>query len=160
VINEMPVNLIPFGDKRISVLYSILVTQYALDSVGYNYWNAMRANTENVGSIFDPQPNLTRGNIHCTTDPSELVVGYIGAGTTQQKRFFISNDRMPSNWNSPPDCIERNIPKDSIVYYLGGMTFIPIDTIYETSSYAFTASSRDCTDCTFFGTNIKPAFWP
>src|SRR6185312_2200260 len=36
VISEAPLNLIAFGDNRISVLYSILVTQYALDSAAYN----------------------------------------------------------------------------------------------------------------------------
>jgi hypothetical protein len=161
VINEAALNLIPFGDKRISVLYSTLVTQYALDSAGYNYWNAMKGNTENVGSIFDPQPNLTRGNIHCTTDPSELVIGYIGAGNTQQQRIFINNNQMPSNWNSPSYCKEWDIPKDSIVFYLGSMILIPIDKVTDPfSRFAFTASSRSCTDCTFFGTNIKPTFWP
>ena len=162
VINKAPLNLIPFGDKRISVLYSILVTQNALDSAGYNYWNAMKGNTENVGSIFDPQPNQTRGNIHCTTDPSELVIGYIGAGAMQQLRIFINNNQMPSDWNSPPDCLIDSVPKDSIVYYLGGgMGLIPISKIPDPfSRFAYTSSFINCTDCTFYGTNIKPTFWP
>jgi hypothetical protein len=161
VINKAPLNLISYGDKRISVLYSTLVTQYALDSAGYNYWNAMKGNTENVGSIFDPQPNLTRGNIHCTTDPSELVIGYIGAGTTQQQRIFIDNNQMPPGWNSIPDCPIDSIDRDSIVYFLGDMVRIPIDKVTDPfSRFACTASSRSCTDCTFFGTNIKPLFWP
>ena len=161
VINKAPLNLISYGDKRISVLYSTLVTQYALDSAGYNYWNAMKGNTENVGSIFDPQPNLTRGNIHCTTDPSELVIGYIGAGITQQQRIFIDNNQMPPGWNSIPDCSIDSIDRDSIVYFLGDMVRIPIDKVTDPfSRFACTASSRSCTDCTFFGTNIKPLFWP
>jgi hypothetical protein len=161
VINQAPLNLIPHGDKRISVLYSALVTQYALDSAAYNYWNAMKANTENVGSIFDPQPNLTRGNIHCTTDPSELEIGYIGAGAIQQQRIFIDNNQMPPDWNSIPDCLIDSIPRDSIVYFLSDMVRIPIDKVPDPSSrFAYTASSRSCTDCTFFGTNIKPLFWP
>lgn len=160
-INKAPLNLIPHGDKRISVLYSMLVTQYALDSTGYNYWNAMKGNTENVGSIFDPQPNLTRGNIHCVSDPSELVIGYIGAGATQQQRIFIDNNQMPPDWNSIPDCIVDSIDRDSIVYFLSSMILIPIDKVEDPfSRFGWTASSRDCTDCTFFGTNIKPFFWP
>jgi len=162
VISQAPLNLIAFGDPRISVLYSILVTQHALDSAGYNYWNAMKSNTENVGSIFDPQPNQTRGNIRCTTDSSEIVVGYIGAGTTQQKRIFINNNQMPANWNSPSGCTIDSIPKDSIVYYLGGTGgFLPIDTILDPyTRFAYTASYNNCVDCTYYGTNIKPSFWP
>ncbi|MGH2565460.1 MAG: DUF4249 domain-containing protein, partial [Ginsengibacter sp.] len=76
VINEMPLSYIENHSKKISVLYSIWVKQYALDVNGYNYWTAMKNNTEGVGSIFDPQPNQTSGNIHCITDPAEKVVGY------------------------------------------------------------------------------------
>jgi len=162
IISGAPLNLIAFGDKRISVLYSTLVTQYALDSAAYNYWNAMKSNTENVGSIFDPQPNQTRGNIHCTKDSSEVVVGYIGAGITQQKRIFISNNQMPANWNSPPDCVIDSVPKDSIAYYLGGtLGFVPIDTILDPMTrFGYTSSFLNCVDCTYYGTNVKPPFWP
>jgi len=162
VINDAPLNLIPFGDTRISVLYSILVTQFALDSAGYNYWNAIKGNTENVGSIFDPQPNQTRGNIHCTADSSEIILGYISAGSTQQKRIFINNNQMPSNWNSPQPCYIDSVPKDSIVYYLGGsLGLFPIDTILNPiSRFAYTSSFINCVDCTFYGTNVKPGFWP
>jgi len=162
VITEAPINLISYGDQRISVLYSILVTQYALDSTAYNYWSAMKSNTENVGSIFDPQPNQTRGNIHCTTDSSEIVIGYISAGTTQQQRIFINNNEMPSDWNSPPPCYIDSVPKDSIVYYLGGsLGLFPIDTIMNPiSRFAYTSSFINCIDCTIYGTTVKPAFWP
>src|SRR5665213_281767 len=81
-IYEMPITYIEQHDNRLSVLYSILVKQYPLDVNGYNYWLAMKNNTENIGSIFDPQPNETAGNIHCVSNPAESVVGYINAGTS------------------------------------------------------------------------------
>ncbi|HEY5390665.1 MAG TPA: DUF4249 domain-containing protein [Hanamia sp.] len=156
IIHEAPVIAIPVHDKKISVLYSILVTQYPLDSAGYNYWNAMKSNTENVGSIFDSQPNQTVGNIKCTTDSSELVIGYIGAGTTDQSRLFINNSSMPFGWNQPPNCTEYDVPTDSIVYYFGSGSFIPIQI---TNTGYFSASSS-CVDCTLSGSPIKPSFWP
>lgn len=156
VIHEAPVTAIPVHDKKISVLYSILVTQYALDSAGYNYWNAMKTNTENVGSIFDSQPNQTVGNIKCTTDSSELVIGYIGASTTDQSRLFISNSSMPTGWNVAPNCTEYDVPSDSIVYYFGSGSYIPIQI---TRKGYFSASSS-CVDCTLSGSPIKPSFWP
>ena len=163
VITNAPINLISQGDERISVLYSILVTQYALDSSDYNYWTAMKNNTENVGSIFDPQPNETRGNIHSSIDTSEIVIGYIGAGSTRQQRTFISNSQMPPGWNTPNSCYITDVPKDSIVYYLGGsLGLFPIDSIMSPpdSRYAYTSSFINCVDCTYYGTNQKPAFWP
>jgi hypothetical protein len=162
VIHEGPLTLIPNHDKRISVLYSTFVTQYALDSAGYNYWNAMRGNTETTGSIFDPQPNQTKGNIHCITDSTERVIGYIGAGTIQQQRLFISNSEMPSGWNQGGRCTEIDVPADSVKFYLAGNSYIPYATdppgAFKPKGY-FSASAT-CVDCTLTGSPVKPNFWP
>lgn len=161
IIDQAPLVLIPFGDRKINVLYSILVTQYALDSTGYNYWKAMKSNTENVGSIFDPQPNQTQGNIHCLTDSSETVVGYVGAGSTQQTRIFITNREMPTSWNQPPNCSEVHVPmiKDSLVWYFDYGGFSPI--LYdEPPGTTVFAASETCVDCTLTGSPVKPSFWP
>jgi hypothetical protein len=162
VIHEAPLALIPNHDRRISVLYSTLVTQYALDSAAYNYWFAMRGNTENVGSIFDPQPNQTKGNIHCVGDSTERVIGYIGAGTTFQQRLFISNSSMPPGWNLPPNCTEFEVPKDSVEYYFSGNSFIPYDTDPPNSPRPnkYFSASGTCVDCTLTGSPVKPTFWP
>jgi hypothetical protein len=159
VINQAPITLIPFESSKISVLYSILVTQYALDSSGYNYWNAMKSNTENVGSIFDPQPNQTKGNIHCLTDSLETVIGYIGAGAAQQSRLFISHADMPVDWNQSHNCTEYNVPFDSLTWYYETIGFSPIKYNAPPGSTVFSASGS-CVDCTLTGTNIKPPFWP
>jgi len=161
VIDERPIVLIPQHDRRISVLYSILVTQYALDSAAYNYWNAMKSNTENVGSLFDPQPNQTRGNIHCVSDSSELVIGYIGAGATQERRLFINHSSMPGNWNVAPNCTEYEVPPDSILFYFGSGALIPYlkDSVRDVTKGYFSASDI-CVDCTLTGTLVKPSFWP
>ena len=162
VIHEGPLTLIPNHDKRISVLYSTFVTQYALDSAGYNYWNAMRGYTETTGSIFDPQPNQTKGNIHCITDSTERVIGYIGAGTIQQQRLFISNSEMPSGWNQGGRCTEIDVPADSVKFYLAGNSYIPYATdppgAFKPKGY-FSASAT-CVDCTLTGSPVKPYFWP
>lgn len=162
VINQEPILLIPFGDKRISVLYSILVNQYVLDSSAYNYWNALKSNTENVGSIFDPQPNQTRGNIYCTTDSSETVIGYVSAGNIQQSRIFISNSQMPSDWNRIPNCTEYLVPKDSTEYYFAVGGFAPYlkDSTLSGKVNGYYSASATCVDCTLSGTNVKPSFWP
>jgi hypothetical protein len=162
VIHEGPLEQIPNHDKRISVLYSVFVTQYALDSAGYNYWNAMRGNTETTGSIFDPQPNQTKGNIHCLTDSTERVIGYVGAGSTQQQRLFISNSDMPPGWNQGGNCTEIDVPADSVKFYLAGTSYIPYATdppgAFIPKGY-FSASAT-CVDCTLTGSPVKPTFWP
>jgi hypothetical protein len=169
VINEAQIAVIPKHDRKISVLYSILVTQFALDSSGYNYWNAIKANTEEIGSIFDAQPNQTPGNVHNIKDVSEKVIGYIGAGSVAQRRLFISNSSMPSGWNEPRNCTYYDVPPDSIGYYYASGAFVPviydsirrnINGIDSTIILGIYGGSATCTDCTLTGTLDKPAFWP
>jgi hypothetical protein len=160
VINAAPILYIPNHDKRISVLYSIMVTQYALDSSAYNYWNAMKANTENVGSIFDPQPNMTAGNIHSVSDPSETVIGYIGAGNAVQQRIFIRNSDMPAGWNLLPDCLEYEVPdiRDSLLFYFSNNSFVPY--LQDRTTGGYLSATGTCVDCTLTGSPVKPTFWP
>jgi hypothetical protein len=163
VINEKPLAVIPFQDKRLSVLYSTIVTQYALDSNAYKYWNAMKGNTENVGSIFDGQPNQLTGNIHCVSDSSEPVIGYIGAGSTQQERVFISNSSMPAGWNQKGNCDYIEVPpvRDSMAIYFGQQGFVPIKAdLNGIILLGYFASEGPCVDCTLNGTTQKPSFWP
>lgn len=162
VIHEGPLVLIPNHDKRISVLYSTFVTQYALDSAGYNYWYAMKGNTETTGSIFDPQPNQTKGNIHCITDSTERVIGYVGAGSIQQSRLFISNSEMPPGWNQVGRCTEIDVPADSVEDYLAGNSFIPYasDPPNAFIPKGYFSATATCVDCTLSGTPDKPIFWP
>jgi hypothetical protein len=163
VMNEAPIAYLENHNKKMSVLYSIFVRQYALDENGYNYLEAMKSNTENTGSIFDPQPNGTTGNIHCLTDPSEQVSGYICAGNTSVKRAFIYNTSLPTGWNILPDCPEVDVPNDpdSIRFYFT-TGYAPIDVINGASGgvKGYKSSYLRCVDCTLSGTNIKPSFWP
>ena len=163
VIYQMPLPYIQPHDQKLSVLYSIWVKQFALDLNGYNYWLAMKNNTENVGSIFDPQPNETVGNIHCVTNPAENVVGYISAGSTYVKRVFISNQSLPLGWNLFTPCTLIVVPniKDSLAFYFGG-GYDPIDVSGPPAfpPVAYSASDKSCVDCTLQGTNLKPSFWP
>jgi hypothetical protein len=160
VIEQAPIIFIPEHSQKLSVLYSILVRQIPLDINAYNYWVAMRNNTEKVGSIFDPQPNHTVGNIHCITNPSEIVVGYISAGSTTKKRFFIKNSELTSNWNISQACETRDVTEDSTAYYFTA-GYAPLsESLTPTGAKLYNASYIECIDCTLFGSNVKPDFWP
>lgn len=163
VIHEAPLALIPNHDSRISVLYSINVTQYALDPSGYKYWSALKGNTESVGSIFDSQPNENVGNIHSINDPFERVIGYIGAGSTQQERLFITNSSMPTGWNQSGNCDYIEVPnnKDSLNMFFGQQGFVPITAhLNGIIVLGYYASEGPCVDCTLNGSPVKPTFWP
>jgi hypothetical protein len=158
---------------KLSVLYSINVLQYAFTKDGYDFLQKMKKNTEQLGSIFDAQPSDLQGNIHCTSNPDEIVVGYISCCPIREKRTFIRNSDLPG-WNYTTNCflkIQINDPDTIRIYNYpptGNIPFILPVGVFERSSLpppdgsiiSFTEAERKCVDCTVLGTSKKPPFWP
>jgi hypothetical protein len=165
-ITLAPLVLIPQNSWMISVRYSILVRQYVLTADAYNFWLALQKNTEQLGSIFSPQPSESPGNIHNTADTSEQVLGYISAGTLQSERFYITPDEIPgwSHGYQPDHCFILSIPDnpDSLRFYLGQQPYLPVQVTPGTFPplTRWDIAPTACVDCTIIGTNNKPSFWP
>ncbi|HEV3411965.1 MAG TPA: DUF4249 domain-containing protein [Puia sp.] len=163
VLDGFPVATIPLGDPRLNIRYSSLIRQYALTEDAYNYWLLIQKTSQDVGTLFDVQPTQLIGNIHCLTNPSEPVIGFISACTEQQQRVFIINDSL-SNWghNQPAfGCdtiiIPQNTP-NALVYNYPDTFYAPYYFI--TAGSWLVLASRICLDCTLFGgSNQKPSFW-
>lgn len=161
VIYQAPLTLVTLNSEKISVRYSILVRQYALTTDEYNYWQELQASTEQTGSLFDQQPSQITGNIKCISNPKELAIGYVGAGSVAESRIFISTDQLPL-WNYTQDCQQmafKNDPdslRDAV-----GQGLLPFEQKYSGPvlvGYYFAYAS--CVDCTLKGgTDTKPSFW-
>lgn len=158
----LPLIYIPGGSIKLSYLYSVNMRQVSLSEKAYRFMEKMKKNTEELGSIFDPQPSELQGNVHCLTNPSEIVVGFVEVSNEHQKRIFIKRSDVP-DWGYSPGCstveIDNNL--DSIKKYGSGR----IPTAAGKSSpfggiITFYASDPRCVDCTLSGTNVKPPFWP
>jgi Domain of unknown function (DUF4249) len=170
VIYEAPLVLIPLNSWEIGVEYSIQVKQYVLTPDGYNFWLNMQKNTEQIGSIFSPQPSEIGGNIHNIADSTEQVIGFVSAGTLQKQRIFITPSQIP-NWvveEYSNSCFTKSIPgeKDSLTFYLSGRStsrFVPtyMDPSDPLPPYRYFIAADYCVDCTLIGgVNQKPSFWP
>ena len=170
VIYRQPLQTLPENGWQVSVLYSILVYQWALTDSAYNYAGIMKTNTESLGSIFDVQPSILVGNIHCLTKPTEQVVGYISAGTIQQQRIWIYETQVPG-WQYSYSCPNKDtvvplVQNDSLkarrAFTLGGL--IPLDVhVTPPSPFAdgWTSNFEFCVDCRMQGgTTAKPSYWP
>ena len=160
IIRKAPLNLIPNGDERLAVRYSILLRQYALDKSSYQFYEMMKKNTESPGTIFDPQPSEIKGNIHCTSNPGELVIGYITASEITEKRFFISKDQL-QGWFFFQDCEQQDIPNNpdsiSAAYAMGLQIF---DALYMPFIVRYYVAGAPCVDCTRRGGSlIRPSYW-
>jgi hypothetical protein len=160
-IERALITTIPDGSEKITVLYSILVKQYALNKEAYDFWQLLRRNTNNVGGIFDAQPSELIGNIHCINKPTEPVIGFISASTVETRRIFIRRGELTS-WNSTRSdflCTPTILgnPNDWHVYLNNGI-YAPA---YFVSGGALAIARVECVDCTYQGGNtIKPSFWP
>jgi Domain of unknown function (DUF4249) len=164
IISEATLNFIPNNDEKLCVRYSMLLRQYALDKEGYKFYELMKRNTENLGSIFDAQPSEIIGNIQCVTDPRETVIGYVSASTIEQKRVFVSNASLPG-WRLFEYCTEDTVVNhpDSIRAAYSTNNLSPFSAVYSPftgSIIGYRSSSPPCVDCiTRQGINVKPSYW-
>jgi hypothetical protein len=163
VVYRQKLQVIPTGSQQLGVEYSILVRQYALTDSAYNFLSLMKSNTESLGSIFDAQPSELVGNIHSLTHPGEPVVGYVSAGTIQQKRIFISVLQLNS-WNYSFVCAgpDTLVTPDKMDHFFPGGGWVPLFRQYGPFGFiGWMANAEYCVDCTFQGgTTTKPSFWP
>ncbi|NVO84769.1 DUF4249 domain-containing protein [Hymenobacter terrestris] len=178
IVVDFRVQGLSAGSPELNTRYSILVRQQALTAAEYTYWEQLRKNTENIGSLFDPQPSQSVGNVRSlSADDASLVLGFVGAHSVTEKRQFISYEELPSNWSRstgyeaclPPDTVflgSRGLDPPSAtpaqIQFLAfaSQLYLPIDAIPNLSSaVAFTAKKRDCVDCRTRGTAVRPSFW-
>lgn len=162
VISNLPLTTIPKNSEKPLIKYSILVNQYALTREAYEYWQILQKNTQNLGTLFDPQPSQLKGNIQCVTNPGEPVIGFVSICPIQQKRIFISNAEL-TNWPGPPppdNCGIIGIPQDPVDflnYTFDDPTYAPY---YFVSAGPLIIAKRICLDCTQKGgATRRPAFW-
>ena len=175
LINNI-VTFFPQNSEKVGYRYSIIVNQYALTTEAYNFWTNLKKNTEKLGSIFDAQPSQINGNIHCSSNPAEPVIGYISAGTVASKRIFINHEQLPkmapnfstasceldSIWYCTPYTCEDEV--DEVINYKRGnfgVIIIPIRQFKDSKDklLGYLGTSPYCADCTLRGTNRKPDFW-
>jgi hypothetical protein len=176
IITDGPVTFVPAETGKVAYAYNILVKQYALTEDAYEYWQNLKKNTEQLGTIFDAQPSLASGNIHCLTNPEEPVIGYLSASSVTSKRFHFENRDLPiysPSYVGPPSlgsCLLREIFISPRFTYASRVNeifssglYIPVDPIAipGVGIIGYTYATNDCVDCRIKGgTTVKPSYWP
>ena len=149
------------SDKKLSSKYRMDVKQNAISKKAYHYFNNIKKNSEQSGSIFAPIPSELRGNIICTNDPGRRIIGYMDVSLTVKKRLqILRND----NAYEPPVSYCAILSVDELIKQYG---YIPYDWIlYYTPPpdplwpIPATYVRKDCVDCTLEGGLInKPPDW-
>jgi len=172
IVNKQTIIPVPKESEKIFHRYSIVVRQYGLTQDAYNFWQNMRSNTQNIGTIFDPQPSQVATNIHCTSDPSLPVLGYVSVSTVSEKRIFIDRTELPVwPYPEPNGCKAYGycwfLAEQPPAEFSSGAV-IPFDVIKRGTcgipalpGWDVPVAGYECADCRFHlgGKTHKPAFW-
>jgi hypothetical protein len=158
VVFEKKLIDIPYESGKVRWYYSVLVTQYALTKEAFEYWENLKKNTEQIGSIFDPQPFAEYGNMHCLTDTTEPVVGFISSCSTSKQRLYIEYAQVHYPYTLPECAAVAASPND--IDRIFSQTYL-----YQPLRYGANGSvignTTECLDCLLQGgTNIKPPYMP
>ncbi len=114
--------------------YSFKVKLKSMSEGGYRFWNLIKQQYENDGSIFAALPAQINSNIKCISDPNEKVLGYFFASAVAFQRIRISSYAIPGTVTSSLPCVK----------------FRPTDPLQEY-----------CYDCSKFENSVNeaPVYW-
>ncbi len=162
-ISQFPLITIPKNSEKLGIRYSLLVKQYALTQAAYLYFQILKKNTEQQGSIFDVQPSQLKGNIHSVTNPDEPVIGYVTACNVAQQRLYIRNFDL-TGWPRPVltglcDAIQLPTnPNNYLIYTYPDPRYVP--WYFTGMGSILVVTQEACVDCRLQGgTNQKPSYW-
>lgn len=161
IITQVPLVTIPQNSRKVSVKYSLHIKQYALTEDAFKYWQLLKKNTQQLGTLFDAQPSQLTGNLHCENNPTEPVIGFVSASSVQEARMFVNTFNL-RNWQITPEVICSVMIlgsfQEAANYIIGHPEFEPA---YAVTGGGMAISTHKCVDCRLLGgTNQKPAFWP
>jgi hypothetical protein len=166
IIRRFPVHFVSTASNRLSIRYSILVTQYSMSREAYIYWKQVKDVNQDLGTIFDKQPAQIRGNIYNVKNPETPVIGFFEATCADSARLFITRSELPSDavlisefaW-----CRDNYLvigKSNFLEFYNRGYCMVLDDlTGYGGPGGLGIVKPFECCDCTVTGTNVRPDFW-
>jgi hypothetical protein len=160
-ISDYPLLYVSTASDRLIARYSLLVKQYGLSEDSYNYWKELKNVTENLGTLFDPQPSIVKGNVYNINNEDEIVLGYFDATTVSEQRIFILRGELPQvtlpNYYS--QCVDSTVSYSQIPDMMKDNWVLVEEIVNEAGFPAYLMSSEYCIDCTLYGTNKRPDYW-
>ena len=162
---ELAFHTIALNDKRLQQLYRITVHLEAMSENAYTYWNNLQQSSEGQGSIFSPTPSEMASNVHCLTNSSTQVMGYLNAAELADAVMYYDNaEARFYKPDRPYETFEAEVGLDPLAmdakYHAG---FLPYSAVYGASPMptAYIWVAAICIDCRKQGgTKTRPKDWP
>lgn len=86
---------VPLSWKRFQAKFYIKLEQLSLSDEVYEFWKNLQSQQTGTGSIFQPNVIRIKGNIKCTSDPTEDVAGIFSVAGSTQREMFINRLDIP-----------------------------------------------------------------
>jgi hypothetical protein len=162
-----PIRFFSDQDPIIRNRYSILIRQYTQNTEAHTYFKTLKKTAKSGNLLSQTQPGFFYGNIKCTTNPNEKVIGYFEVSSVSEERLFFNyRDIFPKN-DIPPffyDCTTRKFDESDfrilMALMAGSNWIIPANKPSPPGGLPYTPGvPRPCVDCTQFSSNKKPSFW-
>jgi hypothetical protein len=160
---------------RFNVKYSVLVNQYTISRIEFEFWNKLKETNEEAGGIFEKQPYSISGNIKNLKNPEEVVLGYFQVESVYSKRLYIGPYEIGSlKLPLYPSTCELRTYKigdtvetgrirtlSEIYSYISRRDSVLVSPYYNDYGVitGMITTSRSCADCSVSGDPKKPGFW-
>ena len=180
---DFMVRFIPVTNPIITHRYSILVKQYVQNLESYTYYKTLKTIAGTDGILSQNQPGFFSGNITCTSNPNEKVVGFFDVSSVSSQRIFFNFEDLfpgtpkpdyfydcydeiclePNPWICPGvyDYCFSSAPGTTCKGFLvmNSLNATPQVHLYESGPNPIYLVVPPCGDCTTFSSNIVPPFW-
>jgi len=174
IITGQQIGGLAYTSPKILYIYVMQLRQYALTQDGFNYYQNLKTNTEQLGTLFDAQPSTTMGNIHCITSPTDLVLGFVSVSTATSKQYNLHYNDIPLRYMPPATDTSTCVPyqllfapaatyNTRLIKALSTGDSLVYNTIYDPGSAipGYNYAPKRCVDCRAQGgTNIRPSYFP
>ena len=164
---ELAFHSIPLRDLRLQTMYRLTVRLSAMSEDAYNYWYNIQQNSEGQGSIFSTTPSEMSSNLHCLTNPSQQIIGFLSAAAEGTSRIIYDNSL--NNYyikGTPIASLEEFEALNDSTTNMSWLSkgYLPYSGRSDGSAdilEVVTWIPRQCTDCTVQGGSpIAPEDWP
>lgn len=167
---RFPVKYLSKFDAKIQTRYSVLVKQYVQSVEAYTFYKIIKELGSIESLLSQGQPGYVAGNIFSEENPDEKVLGFFETSSLTTKRIYFNYDdfglqkppyfvdcdlllldyRDNSELDGDPD--EREIIRTYIQFY-------DYQVVSFAQGFLYTIAKPECTQCTYFSSNVKPDFW-
>ncbi|MDA0194570.1 MAG: DUF4249 domain-containing protein [Bacteroidetes bacterium] len=169
VVSEHPLFFTRDQEEKLTIKYSVIVRQYALDEEEHEFWRTLRESNVEGGNLFDKQPASVVGNVKNVSRPDETVLGYFSANGVKEQRKFVIRRELPNGFGFPKRCALDTILKADQMDYEGYVSkeinrglllYNLILSPFGPAVIGALLAEPQCADCVIKGGNEQiPDFW-